>query len=375
VVLALVPALVAAVVPLPAAIGAAWAAPGTSTTSASPTTTAPPASTPTTTSPIVPLDSLILAQPLPGFTAAPAGPTNGPLSATEFASQSTSPAQAEQLFDSLGAEPGFGASIRLWNDLSGPGAGANDIAILLFRIPQPPQAQSFENGLNQPFDGTAGSTPFAVPSVPGAHGYTLSVTTPVKATEQVVVFAAGHYVAMVQLASSSAATNPDPLTPAQAIAVSYQELTTLTTGDPLNAGPAASSSTTAVPTTVVPTTTAPTANSSPTTTVPPGSTAGGAGGRSALREVAEGVGGVVLVGLVLVALDLVARRRRRSGPAGDPGRPDGDPWGPDGVFARFGARHTGGGEGSDDQGGRQPGDPLPRTVPELGLTESGAASG
>ena len=42
-----------------------------------------------------PLRSLMITQPLPGYTAAPSGPTNGPLTPAEFASQSTSPQRAE----------------------------------------------------------------------------------------------------------------------------------------------------------------------------------------------------------------------------------------------------------------------------------------
>lgn len=176
------------------------------------------------------LGSLVISQPLPGYTAAPPGPTNGPLTPAEFASQSTTPQQAEEQFNALAAEPGFGAFIRLWNDRAGAGQGANDVAVLLFRIPQRQDAVGFEAGLRTPF---AGSEPFDVPSIPGAHGYTVDIASPVRAVEQIVVFRAGQYVAMTELASSASATNPATLTPSQAVSVSYQQYGSIRHGDPV----------------------------------------------------------------------------------------------------------------------------------------------
>ena len=172
----------------------------------------------------------MISQPLPGYTAAPPGPTNGPLTPAEFASQSTSPQQAEAQFDALAAEPGFGAFIRLWTDRTGAGKGANDVAVLLFRIPRRQDAEGFEAGLRAPF---AGSEPFDVPSIPGAHGYTVDIASPVRAVEQIVVFRAGQYVAMTELASSTSASNPATLTPSQAVSVSYQQYGSIRHGDPV----------------------------------------------------------------------------------------------------------------------------------------------
>ena len=271
----------------------------------------------TTPAPPVPLDSMVVAQPLPDFTAAPAGTTNGPLTVSEFASQSSDPAQAEQQFNALAAKPGFGAYIRLWTDRGGPGAGANDLAVLLFRIDDDATARAFAAGLNQPFEGAPGSTPFAVPSVPGARGYSVAVKAPVPAIEQVVVFRAGRYVSMIELASTSAATNPAPLTPAQAVAVSYSQLGQLRAGDPVNA---AAATATSPRSTVVPTTTA----------------APSASGASAAPMIEALVAAVIVSGLVVV---LVLWRRRRQGAASEPALAAADapvdPWAPGGVFAEF----------------------------------------
>jgi hypothetical protein len=182
-----------------------------------------------TTPTVPPLQSLMIAQPLPGYTVAPTGPTNGPLTATEFGSQSTTPQRAEEQFDALAAAPDFGAFIRLWTDGSGPGQGANDVAVLLFRIPRIRDAESFAAGLAAPF---AGSDPFDVPSIPGARGYSVDIASPVRAVEQIVVFRAGQYVSMTELASSTSAANTTALTPSQAVAVSFQQYGSVLYGDP-----------------------------------------------------------------------------------------------------------------------------------------------
>jgi hypothetical protein len=299
-------------------LGTALSGGGASAADSSPSTTAP-TTTPTTASPTatsVPtsLGSLVVTQPLPGLTAAPAGPTNGPLTVSEFASQSSEPAQAEQQFNALAAKQGFGAFIRLWTDRGGAGAGANDLAVLLFRISDVAAAQAFASGLNQPFEQASGSTPFAVPSVPGAQGYSVSVHSPVPAIERVVVFRAGRYVTMVELASTSAATNPAPLTPAQAVAASYLQLTQVRAGDPVN---------------------------STTVTTPPPRAPTPPGTASSNRLVPSGSGlTVALVAVVILAALVVGlviwRRRTPSVPAPARGRATVlDPWGPGGAFADF----------------------------------------
>jgi hypothetical protein len=284
-----------------------------------------------------PLASMVISRPLPGYRAAPAGPTNGPLTAEEFASQSSAPRRAERQFEGLANQPHFGAYIRLWADGSGPGRGSNDLAVLVFRIPRLDDAESFAAGLQAPFAGSS-SIPFDVPSVPSAHGYSVHISAPVRAVEQIVVFRAGQYVVMTELASASSASNPGALTPSEAISVSFLQYQAIRTGDPrgssdVNPAPAA-----------------------PTPTAPTG------GGISAWV--------VVLVVLVVAVggLAVLAIRRRR-GPASLSDRLAGDPWGPGGVFEAFGAVIPGDGNGS---GQRHPvrdvdADPLhpARMVPAL----------
>lgn len=270
---------------------------------------------PADTATVPPLQSLMISQPLPGYTVAPTGPTDGPLTPTEFGSQSTSPQRAEEQFDALAAEPDFGAFIRLWTDGTGPGEGANDVAVLLFRIPRLGDAESFAAGLAAPF---AGSDPFDVPSIPGAHGYSVHIATPVRAVEQIVVFRAGRYVVMTELASASSASNPGALTPSEAISVSYLQYQAIRTGDPRG-----SSDVTPVP-------------AAPKPTTPAG------GGISAWV--------VVLVVLVVAVggLAVLATRRHRR-PASLSDRVGADPWGPGGVFEAFGAVIPGDVNGSDQR--------------------------
>ena len=179
-----------------------------------------------------PLGSLLLSHPIPGYTVAPHGPTNGPLTGSEYASQSSAPQLAQNQFDALATQPGFGAFIRLWTDRSGEGPGANDVAVLLFRIPDVTDARAFELGLRAPFARSVSSSSYVVPNIPGANGYSMQTGSPVHAVEQVVVFRAGEYVAMVELASSLSASNPTVLTPSQAVAVSVGQYWTLGKGDP-----------------------------------------------------------------------------------------------------------------------------------------------
>ncbi len=258
-----------------------------------------------------PLESAVLSQALPGFTAEPAGPTNGPLTATEFASQSSSPNQAEAQFNAMATQPGFDSFIRLWTDRGGPGNGTNDIAVLVFRIPSTTVAGAFAAGLLVPFEQSPGTAQFDVPSIPGARGFSLRASTPVAATEQVVVFRAGRYVTMLQLASATSASNPSPLTSAQAVTASYQQYRQLQTVDPLGARtePAPVPSRSATATTATP-------------VVAPG------GGSSVPVVLLAGVAAVLVVaGAVMILL-----RRRRTG-----GSAEADPWGPGGIFAALGA--------------------------------------
>ena len=185
----------------------------------------------TTPAPSVPpLGSLMLSQPLAGFAVAPPGPSDGPLTASEFASQSSDPTQAEARFEALAAQPGFDAYIRLWTEKDRSGQVANDMACLLFRIPHLDDAGSFADDLAASFAGSPGVAPFDVPGIAGGRGYTVEVTAPVRASEEIIVFRSGPYVSMVQLASVASVANGSALTSNQAIAVSQRQFAALSPG-------------------------------------------------------------------------------------------------------------------------------------------------
>jgi hypothetical protein len=244
------------------------------------------------------IGSVVISRPLPSYAAAPPGPDNGPLTASAFAAQSADPQQAEASFTQLAAEPGFAAFVRLWTDPRHAGIAANDVVVTLYRIPDPAAAATFADGVRHPYQGIGASSPFDIPSIPGGSGYTVHVVSPTAATEQVVVFRTGAYVAIVQLASSDLPGNPSPLTRADAIDVAFEQYSAIEA----IAGAAEG----AIP------------------------TRGSGGGISAVWSVVLVVVVVVLVaaGVVIAANE---RRRRHRNPLGL------NPWATDGVLAAMGA--------------------------------------
>jgi hypothetical protein len=221
--------------------------------SAVPAAAAPPAMLAATTYPAI--GSVVIQSPLPNFTAAAPGPTNGALTAAELGALSSDPQTAESQFDLLAKQAGFGAYLRLWTDANGPGKGANDVVITLYRIPNSQDADSFASGSQKPYQQPGAASSFPVPSIPGAHGYTVSISTPSQVTEQVVLFKWDPYVAIVQLASSVASSNPAPLNPSDAIGVSFQQYTAirLALGAPAAGAPSGTASATSKPGSILPT--------------------------------------------------------------------------------------------------------------------------
>ena len=326
---------------------------------AAPTATTTPAHTATTpTAP--PLEAMVLAQTLPGFSPVAPGATNGPLTPEEFASQSSDPTTASEEFSRLAARPGFGASIRLWTDRAGPGHGANDVAVLLFRIPDAVTGRAFTDGLLAAFAHSRATRPFPVPSIAGARGYSLSVTSPLAATEQVVVFRAGRYVAMVQLASETSAANPAALGPAQAVTVSYQQDQLLRLLDPRGVVDTAAGR-------VGPTAPARTPGSSKRST---------AGTPASSTDSAAIAGLVVLAALALGAGAWLLLRRRRGASVHPAAAGMGDAWEPGGVFDSFGAvdprmpaTAEGGGPPQPGGGARRPARAVPALVPTMDVAD------
>jgi hypothetical protein len=164
----------------------------------------------------------------------------------------------------------------------------------------------------------------------------VQVATPVHATEQVVVFGAGHYVSMVQLASTTAPSNPTPLTSTQAVTVTYQQYRLLRQGDPV--GSASES-----------------VRPKPATTAAP-----------TVAPHSSGIWAALLVALVVVVMLavlvglLAVRRRRRLAEAA---RSVGDPWSHDGIFAAIGAVDPR--ELAVEDGGVRGPRPVPSVVPAV----------
>ena len=201
------------------------------------------------------MGSVVIPNPLPNFTAAAPGPTNGSLTAAELGALSSDPQKAESQFNVLAKQAGFGAYLRLWTDVNGPGKGANDIVITLYRIPNSQDADSFASGSQKPYQQPGAASSFSVPSIPGAHGYTVSISSPTQVNEQVVLFKSDPYVAIVQLASSVATTNPAALSPSDAITVSFQQYTAIrhSLGNQAAGAPSGSASATSKSGSVLPT--------------------------------------------------------------------------------------------------------------------------
>ena len=141
----------------------------------------------------------------------------------------------------------------------------------------------------------------------------MQVDSPVHAAEQVVVFRAGEYVAMIQLASSLSASNPTALTPSQAVAVSVGQYWSLGKGDPVG--------------------------SRDQPAPPTGGASGATWGPWPPRRAAASVP-------VIVAAAAVAAVMRRCNPRPPPATPPAgrpptrtaiDPWAPGGLFESFGA--------------------------------------
>lgn len=263
------------------------------------------------------IGALVVSAPLPGFAVAPPGPTNGPLTASSFAAQSSDPPVAASEFAHAAAEPGFAAYLRLWTSTDATAPASNDVAVELFRIPDHGSETSMLSELRQAYQGS-GTSAFAVPGIPGAEGRSLSANQPIAARLRVVTFATGPYVAVVQVAARTV-QNPAPAGTTQAVEVSTSQYEALS-GTPG----------------------APAPNRSPSAPAPAGTVSRAQGG-STMRLVLEVIGALIVLG----ALSWLVLRHRRRGPVPAPrivsiGAPPAaadavDPWGPGGIFAAMGA--------------------------------------
>jgi hypothetical protein len=159
------------------------------------------------------LSTIVLSETVPGFTASPTGPTNGPLNSSNlkfFTGSGAHAALAERL--ATGDLRGY---LRLWlpRPQNGDGVG---IAALHFK--KSAEVGAFLTGIVTS-EQQAGGDRFRVPHVPGASGYALHTSTSgTPATEYAVAFARGNTVFEVEVMSSSGA-----LTMADAVSVAVKQ--------------------------------------------------------------------------------------------------------------------------------------------------------
>jgi len=162
------------------------------------------------------LSSVILPNSEPGLVAAPPGDYNGPITQSNVgAVLGNSTGAGSALGQSL-ASGNVAGYIRTWGHQP---ANGDAVVIVAFEFTNASVESSFVNGLASGNQNQSGSTPVAVPGIPGASG---SVTHPstlgTAGSEYVVTFAKGNTAFDVDVASSSG-----DLTSADAITLANQQ--------------------------------------------------------------------------------------------------------------------------------------------------------
>jgi hypothetical protein len=148
------------------------------------------------------LSSVILSETIPGLVVAPPGNENGPITQTNISAVlggASSPAVTE-LGDQLksGDVSGY---IRAWRH-EPPNGDA--VVINAFAFSNPGDGQSFLGGVVGGLQQQAGVTPFAVPGVAGATGYTIhSSTQGTPITEYLIAFEKGNTYYQISVVSES----------------------------------------------------------------------------------------------------------------------------------------------------------------------------
>ncbi len=143
------------------------------------------------------LAQVVLATSLPGLTAAPPGPTNGPFTSSTSSLLGASPALAGVINQQLAAGT-LSGYLRIWPQQ--PPAG-DDAAVLAFRLSDPSQTPSFLYGVNRGVE-SDGPTGVPVSQIAGARGFELE--RPIDGrplTEYTITFAKGDTVFMVETAT------------------------------------------------------------------------------------------------------------------------------------------------------------------------------
>jgi hypothetical protein len=229
---------------------------------------------------------------LQGFTAAPAGAFNGPVSMTTLLTYTTDPDVLEEIEDGS-----VTAYLRTW---SRPYVGTDGIiADLVVEFPTPADTAAFLDGLQGALSTQSTVTTFAVKSPSGAEGYSAHGVIVPNSTDVAVSLGRGDFATFVMAA-----------TPAGNVSRSQIELVAAAqwAAFPGGAGAGASTVRVSLPTKL------------PALLPASDLSSSSAGGVEALLIVVVAVVGVVV--LVLWAMDFVGRRRR--GRARGPGGEDPD---------------------------------------------------
>jgi uncharacterized protein DUF2510 len=139
------------------------------------------------------LSSVVLSDTFPGYVESPSGPLNGPITANSLGGVSG----VGPLIQELGGG-NISAYLRTWN-----GPGDHDIVLIVAaQLSDPTEVTAALASLNRA--AAAGTSTFAVPSIPGASGFTMQgPDNGETGTEYNITFAQGNYLFDVATVSVS----------------------------------------------------------------------------------------------------------------------------------------------------------------------------
>jgi hypothetical protein len=154
------------------------------------------------------LDTVVIADLGPGYSVT----TEGPLDASQFASNSPDPTAATTALATLAKT--ISTYVRVWST----SGGANEVQDLVVRFPSAIGAQVFQQAAQHSLDSGEIVSSGPLPGVPGAHRTTYFASTNQAGVGQAITMRAGVYVDLLSF-FSAAAGNPQPITPADAVRV------------------------------------------------------------------------------------------------------------------------------------------------------------
>jgi len=160
-----------------------------------------------------PLDTVVIPDLGPGYSVS----TEGPLDASQFASNSPDPAAATTALATLAKT--ISTYERVWSTAG----GVNDVQDLLVRFPSVVGAQVFQQAAQHSLDSGEIVSSGPLPGVPGARRTTYFASTTQAGVGQAITMRAGVYVDLLSF-FSAAAGNPQPITPADAVRVARAQL-------------------------------------------------------------------------------------------------------------------------------------------------------